>query len=62
MPGRAGCVQRLLGAIRLSKTMNGGDGSMATAIAPGFSVMYRQELAELQRMVSDSTVVRGQRM
>ncbi|KDA94323.1 hypothetical protein [Pantoea agglomerans] len=55
-------MQRLLGAIRLSKTMNGGDGSMATTIAPGFSVMYRQELAELQRMVSDSTVVRGQRM
>ena len=53
-----GCLQKLLGAIGRSKMMNGGDGSMATAIALAFSVMDGNELAELQRMVFDSTVDR----
>ncbi|WP_213014089.1 phage tail assembly chaperone, partial [Pantoea agglomerans] len=53
-----GCLQKLLGAIGRSKMMNGGDGSMATAIALAFSVMDSNELAELQRMVFGSTVVR----
>lgn len=52
------CLQKLLGAIGRSKMMNGGDGSMATTIALAFSVMDGKELAELQRMVFDSTVVR----
>ncbi|MGE9550445.1 phage tail assembly chaperone [Erwinia amylovora] len=52
------CLQKLLGAVGRSKMMNGGDGSMATAIALAFSVMDGKELADLQRMVFDSTVVR----
>lgn len=51
-------LQKMLGAIGRSKMMNGGDGSMATAIALAFSVMDSKELAEIQRMVLDSTVVR----
>lgn len=53
-----GCLQKLLGAIGRSKMMNGGDGTMATAIALAFSVMDGKELAELQGMVLDSTVVK----
>lgn len=52
------CLQKMLGAIGRSKMMNGGDGSMATAIALAFSVMDGKELADLQRMVLDSTVVK----
>lgn len=55
-----GCLQKMLGAIGRSKMMNGGDGSMATAIALAFSVMDGKELAELQRMVLGSTVVRAE--
>ncbi|WP_277972994.1 phage tail assembly chaperone [Pantoea agglomerans] len=51
-----GCLHELLDAIGRSKMMNGGDGSMATALA--FSVMDSNELAELQRMLLGSTVVR----
>jgi hypothetical protein len=52
------CLQKVLGAVGRSKMMNGGDGSMATAIALAFSVMDADEMAALQRMVMDSTVVR----
>ncbi|WP_431810010.1 phage tail assembly chaperone [Jejubacter sp. L23] len=52
-------LQKMLGAIGRSKMMNGGDGSMATAVALAFSVMDGKELAELQRMVLESTVVKA---
>lgn len=55
-----GCLQKMLAAIGRSKMMNGGDGSMATAIALAFSVMDGKELADLQRMVLDSTVVKAE--
>lgn len=51
-------LQKMLGAIGRSKMMNGGDGSMATAIALAFSVMDGKELAEIQHMVLESTVVK----
>lgn len=51
-------LQKMLGAIGRSKMNHGGDGSMATAIALAFSVMDAKELAELQRMVLENTVVR----
>lgn len=53
-------LQKMLGAIGRSKMMNGGDGSMATAIALAFSVMDGKELTEIQHMVLDSTVVKAE--
>ncbi|TKK23445.1 hypothetical protein EcCFBP13530_04635 [Enterobacter cancerogenus] len=52
------CLQKVLGAVGRSKMINGGDGSMATAIALAFSVMDADEMAALQRLVMESTVVR----
>ncbi|WP_208952344.1 phage tail assembly chaperone [Rahnella sp. ChDrAdgB13] len=51
-------LQLMLGAIGRSKMSNGGDGSIATAIALAFSVMDGKELAALQEMVIGSTVVK----
>lgn len=51
-------LQMLLGAIGRSKMDHPGDGSMASAIGLAFSVMDTRELAAIQRMVFDYTVVK----
>ncbi|MCS2154349.1 hypothetical protein MUU49_17475 [Scandinavium goeteborgense] len=51
-------LQMLLGAIGRSKMDHPGDGSMASAIGLAFSVMDTRELAAIQRMVFEYTVVK----
>lgn len=52
-------LQMLLGAIGRSKMDRPGDGSMSGAIGLAFSVMDTRELAAIQRMVFDYTVVKS---
>lgn len=60
MPSRAGATYRNCWGLGRSKIMNGGDGSMVATIALAFPVMDSKELAELQRMMFDSSLVRAE--